>query len=100
MSDEIKTDAGRVVGHWTGESVEALRDELTRIRQALRSEGSGERLLAREMPHRQQLPEDLHSFNAYHIWGCDQAGNCLVGTNANRIERVDKVRAFSLIDHH
>jgi len=52
------------------------------------------------MPHREQLPEDLHSFKAYHIWGCDKSGRCLVGTNADRIEPVEKVRSFSLIDHH
>jgi hypothetical protein len=100
MSDEIKTNDGRVVGQWSGENVEALRVELQRIREALRSESSRERLVAKQMPHREQLPEDLHSFKAYHIWGCDTSGQCLVGTNADRIEPLDKVRSFSLIDHH
>lgn len=100
MSNEIKTDTGRTVGEWSGASVQELLQELGRIRQELRLDASRERLVAKQMPHRNQLPEDLHSFKAYHIWGCDLAGNCLVGTNADRIEPVEKVRAFSLIDHH
>lgn len=100
MSNEIKTNAGRTVGQWSGENVEELQLELVRIREHLRSENSDERLVAKEMPHRAQLPEDLHNFKAYHIWGCDLGGNCLVGTHANRVEPVDKVRSFSLIDHH
>lgn len=100
MSDDITTDAGRVVGSWDGQSVGDLEQELKRVREQLRTEGSKERLVAREMPHRDQLPEDLHNFRAYHIWGCDIQGNCLVGTNANRVEPVDKVRTFSLIEHH
>ena len=100
MSNEIKTSAGRTVGQWSGESAEELQSELARIRDDLRSNNSTERLIAKEMPHREQLPEDLHNFKAYHIWGCDLGGNCLVGTHANRIEPVDKVRTFSLIDHH
>ncbi len=100
MSDDIKTDAGRTVGQWSGESVGELQVELTRIRNGLREESSRERLIAKQMPHRDQLPEDLHNFKAYHIWGCDRNGNCLVGTHANRVEPVDKVRTFSLIDHH
>lgn len=100
MTNEIKTDTGRIVGTWSGENATELQAELTRIRNSLREENSAERLVAKKMPHRDQLPEDLHSFKAYHIWGCDQGGNCLVGTHANRIEPVDKVRSFSLIDHH
>lgn len=100
MSDEIKTNAGRTVGEWNGARAEELQVELSRIRDALKAESSTEKLVAKEMPHRDQLPEDLHSFKAYHIWGCDQSGNCLVGTHANRIEPVEKVRTFSLIDHH
>lgn len=100
MSNEIKTNAGRTVGQWSGDTVDELQSELTRIRETLRSENSTERLVAREMPHRDQLPEDLHNFKAYHIWGCDRGGNCLVGTHANRVEPIDKVRTFSMIDHH
>jgi hypothetical protein len=100
MTNEIKTDTGRAVGNWSGESAQELQQELTRIREALRAENSAERLVAKKMPHRDQLPEDLLTFKAYHIWGCDQKGNCLVGTHANRIEPIDKVRSFSLIDHH
>jgi hypothetical protein len=100
MSNDIKTSSGRKVGEWSGQNATELLDELARIRQALKEEASTERLVAREMPHRDQLPEDLHNFKAYHIWGCDQGGNCVVGTHANRIEPLDKVRSFSLIDHH
>ncbi|MCB1789325.1 MAG: hypothetical protein KDJ27_07590 [Gammaproteobacteria bacterium] len=100
MSNEIKTSNGRTVGQWSGERAEDLVQELERIRGELQSQNAAERLVAKQMPHREQLPEDLHSFKAYHIWGCDRAGNCVVGTHANRIEPVDKVRTFSLIDHH
>ena len=100
MSDDITTDAGRVVGSWNGESAEELQKEIARIREQLKSESTRERLKPKEMPHRDQLPEDLHNFRAYHIWGCDQSGNCVVGTHADRIEPVEKVRTFSLIDHH
>ncbi len=100
MSNDINTDAGRKVGEWNGESAQALQAELERIRDQLKMESSSERLVARRMPHREQLPEDLHAFKAYHIWGCDREGNCLVGTHANRIETLDKVRSFSLIEHH
>ena len=100
MSDDIKTDGGRVVGTWDGKNVKDLEQELKRIRAQLRSEESTERLVARQMPHRDQLPEDLHDFKAYHLWGCDVEGNILVGTNANRVEPIEKVRTFSLIDHH
>ena len=100
MTNDITTNAGRKVGEWSGESAEELLNELARIRDHLRSEKSTEKLIAKQMPHREQLPEDLHNFKAYHIWGCDLGGNCLVGTHANRIESLDKVRSFSLIDHH
>ena len=100
MSDEIKTNTGRKVGEWDGNSVLDLQTEIASIRTRLKSEDSTERLIAREMPHRDQLPEDLHDFKAYHIWGCDSSGKCLVGTHANRIEPIAKVRTFSLIDHH
>ena len=79
MSDEIKTNEGRVVGSWDGNSAEALKQELARIRQVLASEGKGEKVQFRDIPHRDQLPADLHSFNAYPLWGCDKSGSCLVG---------------------
>ena len=100
MSDEIKTNVGRKIGEWSGMKVTDLQDEISRIRSILSSENSAERLIAKEMPHRDQLPKDLHTFKAYHIWGCDLEGNCLVGTHANRIESIEKVRTYSLIDHH
>jgi hypothetical protein len=46
------------------------------------------------------LHADLQSFKAYHLWGCDTNGQCLVGSGANRIESVEKVLSFSLLDHH
>ena len=100
MSDEIKTNEGRVVGSWDGNSAEALKQELARIRQVLASEGKGEKVQFRDIPHRDQLPADLHSFNAYPLWGCDKSGSCLVGAAANRIEPVAKVLSFSLVEHH
>jgi len=100
MSDEIKTSDGRVVGNWDGSSVEDLQQEIGRIHQMLASEGKGERLAAKEMPHREHLHPDLQSFNAYPLWGCDKEGSCLVGAGANRMESVEKVLSFSLVDHH
>lgn len=100
MSDEIKTSEGRVVGSWDGVSAKAFMDELTRIRKALATEGKGEKLQPKDMPHRDQLPPDLSHFNAYPLWGCDQSGMCVVGAGANRIEPVAKVLSFSLVEHH
>ena len=100
MTDEIKTNEGRAIGSWDGNSVEDLKRELTRIRQALASEGKGEKVQARDMPHRDQLPADLKNFKAYPLWGCDKSGSCLVGAGANRTESVAKVLAFSLVEHH
>lgn len=98
--DEIKTNAGRVLGRWNGDNIRDLMAEISRIKQALQQEGSAEHLESRAMPHREQLHQDLHQFKAYHLWGCDKRGECLVGTAANRIESVDKVLSFSLVDHH
>jgi hypothetical protein len=100
MSNEIKTNEGRVVGSWNGESAQDLMRELTRIRQQLATEKSAEKVIPRDIPHREQLPSDLLHFNAYPLWGCDKAGNCLVGAGVNRIEPVAKVLAFSLVEHH
>ena len=100
MSDEIKTNEGRVVGNWNGESAQELMQELGRIRKLLASEKSSEKLVPREMPHREQLPNDLINFNAYPLWGCDKKGSCVVGAGANRIEPVQKVLSFSLVEHH
>jgi hypothetical protein len=79
MSDDIKTNEGRVVGSWNGKSAQDLSRELTRIRQALAAERSSEKLVPRDMPHREQLHKDLLNFNAYPLWGCDKTGNCVVG---------------------
>src|SRR4051794_7518553 len=100
MSDDIKTNEGRLVGSWNGESAQDLLRELTRIRNSLVAERSSEKMVPRDMPHREQLPKDLLAFNAYPLWGCDKAGNCVVGAAANRIEPVAKVLAFSLVEHH
>ena len=100
MSDEIKTSEGRVVGSWNGNSAQELMTELARIRKQLSAEKSSEKLIPREMPHSDQVPADLKTFKAYPIWGCDKSGSCLVGAGANRIEPVQKVLAFSLVEHH
>lgn len=98
--DEIKTTSGRVVGSWNGERARELMAEITRIKQMLAQENTSDTLDSRSIPHRDQLHPDLLNFKAYHLWGCDKHGECLVGTNANRIESVEKVLSFSLIDHH
>jgi len=98
--DEIKTSSGRVVGSWDGKSSKELMAEIRRIKVALAQEKSSDTLVSKEMPHREQIHADLQNFNAYHLWGCDVNGECLVGAGANRIESVDKVLSFSLIDHH
>lgn len=98
--DEIKTSSGRVVGSWDGKCVKELMAEISRIKTAMAKEGASDALISKEMPHRDQLHEDLLSFKAYHLWGCDVNGQCLVGSGANRIESVEKVLSFSLIDHH
>jgi len=98
--DEIKTTSGRVVGSWNGERARDLMAEIARIKQKLAQENASDSLDSRSIPHRDQLHADLLNFKAYHLWGCDRHGECLVGTNANRIESVEKVLAFSLIDHH
>jgi hypothetical protein len=100
MSDEIKTIEGRVVGTWNGNSAKELMQELTRIRNQLAAEKSGDKVQPRDLPHRDQLPPDLKSFNAYPLWGCDKSGVCLVGAGANRLEAVEKVLSFSLVEHH
>lgn len=100
MSDEIKTASGRVVGKWDGRDVGDLQQELARIRRELEKDRSSDRPVPTSIPHRDQLPIDLHKFTAYVIWGCDSAENCLCGANANRVVTVADVRRFSLIDHH
>lgn len=100
MSDEIKTADGRVAGTWNGQSADDLKVELTRIKQRLAADKSGDKLLPRDMPHRDQIPKDLQHFNAYPLWGCDKSGMCLVGAAANRIEPLQKVLSFSLVEHH
>ena len=98
--DEIKTNSGRVVGSWNGEKVRDLMAEIARIKQMLQQESASDSLDSRSMPHRDQLHQDLLQFKAYHLWGCDQRGECLVGTGANRIESIEKVLSFSLVEHH
>ena len=98
--DEIKTDSGRVVGSWNGECAKQLMSEIARIKQVLAHEKAVDTLDSRMMPHREQIHNDLQKFKAYKLWGCDKNGQCLVGGGANRIESIDKVLSFSLIDHH
>jgi len=98
--DEIKTNSGRVVGSWDGVCVKQLMAEIARIKTAMVQEKATDSLDSRTIPHRDQIHEDLQNFKAYHLWGCDKSGQCLVGTGANRIESVEKVLSFSLVDHH
>lgn len=100
MSNEITSQSGRAVGIWDGADVTDLRQELDRIRQLLRDADNGDRLVTSGVPHRDQLPQDLHTFSAYPIWGCDSQQNCLCGARANRVVSVTDVRQYSLIDHH
>jgi hypothetical protein len=100
MSDDIKTSEGRVVGSWNGVSANDLMQELTRIRKHLADEKSSEKVTPREIPHRDQIPDALQNFRAYPLWGCDKKDVCLVGAGANRLEPVQKVLAFSLVEHH
>jgi len=98
--DEIKTNSGRVVGSWNGVCVKELMAEIARIKTVMAQEKAADSLDSRTIPHRDQIHEDLQNFKAYHLWGCDKNGQCLVGTGANRIESVEKVLSFSLVDHH
>lgn len=100
MTDEILTNSGRSVGRWDGRSVDELKAELERIRRALREDASTDKLVPAGMPHLDQLPDDLHGFTAYLIWGCDPSGQCLCGVQANRVVSLKDVRQYSLIDHH
>ncbi|MFK7891172.1 MAG: hypothetical protein AB8B63_10195 [Granulosicoccus sp.] len=100
MSDEIKTQSGVMMGSWNGLKVDDLQNELARIRQELKSSGSNDKLVPADMPHRNQLPEDLRSFTAYPIWGYDTQDNCLCGARANRIVSAEDVRQYSMVDHH
>ena len=100
MSDEIKTASGQSVGHWNGNDVSELKNELDRIRRDVLAGSTGDKLVVKGIPHREQLPEDLQEFRAYPIWACDKQENCLCGARANRIVPVTDVRQYSMIDHH
>ncbi len=90
MSDDITSRSGAVVGRWDGQDVQALQQELARIKR----EVQGDRVEPGGVPHRDQLPEDLRDFTAYILWGCDANGVCLVGSGANRTETVASIREF------
>lgn len=100
MSNEIKTPSGRIVGRWDGKRIADLQTELGRIKSMLLAEGGKERLVPAGMPHASQLPDDLRTFKAYPVWGCDLEQSCLCGANANRVVGVEDVRHYSMIDHH
>ncbi len=80
--------------------MQASVEEVKRIKGVMAEERSSDSLISKEMPHREQIHDDLQEFRAYHLWGCDAEGECLVGSGANRVESMDKVLAFSLIEHH
>lgn len=98
--DEIKTSSGKALGNWNGECAKELMQEIARIKKVITQENLDETLDSRSMPHREQIHSDLQNFKAYHLWGCDKNGQCLVGTGANRIESMNKVLSFSLVDHN
>lgn len=100
MSDVITAQSGAQVGSWNGVDVKDLQKELSRIRQLLKDEGNVDKINAADMPHRDQLPEDLQSFTAYPIWGIDSQQNCLCGARANRVVSVEDVRQYSMVEHH
>ncbi len=94
MSNDIISEGGKVVGSWDGQDVSALKEELARIKAALKSEGTQDKVTKFGVPHGDQFPDDLKDFTAYILWGCDTKGNCLVGSGANRVESVDSIREF------
>jgi hypothetical protein len=100
MSNEIKTESGKVVGQWDGAVATDLMSELKKIMKQLRDEGGRDKLNPKDMPHREQIPEDLQTFQPYRLWGCDKSQTCVVGARADRLEPVAKVRAFSFVEHH
>lgn len=100
MQDEIKSESGTVLGQWDGRRAEDLMHELQRIIKILKANGSQEKLNPKDIPHRDQIPEDLIGFKAYRLWGCGLDNTCVVGSKADRLEPVEKVRTYSLIDHH
>lgn len=87
------------MGHWDGKQLAELKNELNRIKTEMAQEGANDRVAPDGVPHRDQFPAELSDFNAYPLWGCD-GENCLCGAGANRVEKVEDVRRFSLIDYH
>ncbi len=98
MSDDIVSRQGTIVGRWDGKDANNLKDELARIRQDFRQQGSKDKVEPAGVPHSGQLPDDLKNFTAYLLWGCDQSGVCLVGSGANRLEAVESLREFYASD--
>lgn len=94
MSDDITSRSGTAVGQWDGKDVNDLKQELARIKRELISQGAGDKVEPKGVPHQEQMPEDLHDFTAYIIWACDQKSECLVGSGANRTESVASIREF------
>ena len=94
MSDNILSKEGTVMGQWDGEDVNVLKEELVRIKQYLRQQGSRDKVEPTGIPHQDQLPDDLRNFTAYLLWGCDNNSRCLVGSGANRVESVESIREF------
>ncbi len=94
MSDDIVSKQGAVVGQWDGQDTNTLKDELARIKQNLRRQGSADKVEPGGVPHQAQFPDDLKNFTPYLLWGCDQNGMCLVGSGANRLESVESIREF------
>ena len=98
MSNDIVSRQGAVVGQWDGNDVNALKDELARIRKEMQQQGSKDKVEPSSVPHQDQFPDDLENFTAYLLWGCDQNNMCLVGSGANRLESVESIREFYASD--
>lgn len=92
MSDNIVSRKKEVVGQWDGKDVNTLKNELSRIKRELAPQN--DKVEPPGIPHRDQIPEDLHGFTAYIIWACDENSMCLVGSGANRLESVASIRDF------
>jgi len=84
---------GRTLGTWDGLNVDALRDELDRIKATLPEEIRIHTIDMTDLPHAELVPEDLATHTGYPIWACDKSGFCLTGEGAREIESAADIRA-------
>jgi hypothetical protein len=83
----LAADGDDELGSWNGESIEELVEEIDRIEETADPNYAS-------LPHGSNIPEDLREEIAKDlpIWACDVSGNCLVGSNADKIRSVDQIR--------